>query len=128
MWPHQIEDASVGETCQLCEGNGQEIERQSQGLSMKISSAQHVTILWKNKRIIGNRSQLAFKNVGAILQGIAYSAENLGRAAHCIGVLYSGAISMPGVDFAITYHFSHSPAPHLLPLLPPPPLNSPFQY
>ncbi len=94
---------------------------------MKISSAQHVTILWKNKRIIGDRSQLAFKNVGAIVQGIAYSAENLGRAAHCIGVLYPGAISMAGVDLAITYQFSQSSGADLLPLLAPAHVNTRIQ-
>src|SRR5260221_512850 len=76
---------------------------------------------------ICNRSQLAFKNVGAILQGIAYSAENLGRASHCIGVLYPGAISMAGVDLAITYQFSQSSGADLLPLLAPAHVNTRIQ-
>src|SRR5258708_33130179 len=94
---------------------------------MKLSSTQHVAIVWKNKRIIGKRSQLAFKNVGAMLQGIAYSAENLGRASHCIGVLYPGAISMAGVDLAITYQFSQSSGADLLPLLAPAHVNTRIQ-
>ena len=70
---------------------------------MKIAPAQHIAVLWKNKRIIGNGSQFAFKDVGTVFQGIAYSAEDLGRAAHCIRILYPGAVLMAGVDLALTY-------------------------
>src|SRR5260370_38305599 len=38
MWPHQIEDTSFRETCNLRKSNSQSIECYGQGLSIKISA------------------------------------------------------------------------------------------
>src|SRR5258708_40046491 len=87
---------------------------------MKIASAQHIAVLWKNKRIIGNGSQFAFKDVGTVFQGIAYSAEDLGRAAHCIRILHPGAVLMAGVYLPLTYQVSQPGGTDALPILAPP--------
>src|SRR5258708_14051163 len=94
---------------------------------MKIAPAQHIAVLWKNKRIIGNGSQFAFKDVGTVFQGIAYRAEDLGCAAHCIRILHPGAVLMAGVDLALTYQFSQSGGTDALPILAPPLVNARIQ-
>src|SRR5258708_13292315 len=94
---------------------------------MKIASAQHIAVLWKNKRIIGNGSQFAFKDVGTVFQGIAYSAKDLGRAAHCIRILHPGAVLMAGVDPPLTYQLSQPAGTDALPILAPPLVNPRLQ-
>src|SRR5258706_6346390 len=114
MWTQQIEDAPLGETCQLSQCDSQNVERQRQRLPVKIASAQHITVLWKNEWVVGHCIQLAFENVGAVLYSIAEGFEDLRRASHRIGILHALAIFVAGVDLALPPNVAHLCLDHLM--------------
>src|SRR6266571_4085790 len=103
VWSHQVIDASLRETCQLCKRNGHDIKGQGQRLPVEIAATQHITLLWEDKRIIGYGSQLTLEYSGTIFQSVTHSSKNLRGTAQGVGVLHTRTISMAVINLAVTH-------------------------
>ncbi len=83
----QAVGATLGDRRQLGQGDGHEVEREGQRLSVEVARRHHLPGVGKDDRIVHHRSQLASEHLPRKGQRVAGRPVHLGGAAQAVGIL-----------------------------------------